>query len=107
MAPPQNPAALLQSAGSYTSEDELMDIAGLALGMALREVAASSAVAELRLRRFLEEATEQDWAREHGLAVRSIVAALDRDLIGKVADLIQAGNIHSVADLVAGAGAVN
>ena len=58
-------------------------------------------------RKRMEEAMEQDFARDHALAIRSIASALDRQSIGALFDLIDAGDLSSVTDLVGASRAVN
>ncbi|MGB3930404.1 MAG: hypothetical protein WBL20_15760, partial [Sphingobium sp.] len=97
MTAPRDTSSLRPSAPSSTEED-LMDVIGLMLGMTMLNVAEVNASAAQRIRSFLEEAMEHDFAREHALAVRSISAALDGGLIAKLIDVMDAGQLGSVTD---------
>lgn len=106
MTTPRKPSDMSR-AESPTVDEELMDVIGLMLGMTILNIAAVNAGAERRIRSFLEEALEQDFARDHLLAARSINAALDREAITMLADLMDVGEIDHPTDLVAGSRAVN
>lgn len=107
MSAPRNPADLRRDSAQPSSDEELMDVVGLMLGMTMLNIVAVNASAEARIRAFLEEAMEQDFARDHALAIRSIASALDRQSISALFDLIDAGDLSSVTDLVGASRAVN
>ena len=59
MSAPRNPADLRRDNAQLSSDEELMDVVGLMLGMTMLNIVAVNASAEARIRAFLEEAMEQ------------------------------------------------